>query len=223
MTRSSSTPVFHQSGSPRSGRAVSMSGTVPSAPPFGDGTGPSPLYLVEPEIPEGMTCGEWRRRRQPVPRLGLLAHIGARRRRHRFRGCRREPSPLESLQPIASNGAWGADLGRFERAQQCNRHKGDVKMGRDRRQRRRRAAAIGGAAFAAKKHRDAKEAQRQEEAATAPQAAPAEPGHADRPAAAGGLTPEVMEELKQLGELHEQNVLTDEEFEREKARLLGQG
>ncbi len=96
-------------------------------------------------------------------------------------------------------------------------------MGRDRRQRRRRAAAIGGAAFAAKKHRDAKEAQRQEEAAGAQQAAPADPGHADRPAAAGGLTPEAMEELKQLGELHEQNVLSDEEFEREKARLLGQG
>ena len=30
-----------------------------------------------------------------------------------------------------------------------------------------------------------------------------------------------MQQLKQLGELHEQNVLTDEEFEREKARLLG--
>ena len=42
-----------------------------------------------------------------------------------------------------------------------------------------------------------------------------------QPAAAGGLTPEVMEQLKQLGELHEQNVLSDEEFEREKAKLLG--
>jgi hypothetical protein len=70
----------------------------------------------------------------------------------------------------------------------------------------------------AKKHRDEKEAQQQEEAAAAQQAAPAEPGP---PAAAGGLTPEVMEELKQLGALHEQNVLTDEEFEREKAKLLG--
>ena len=48
------------------------------------------------------------------------------------------------------------------------------------------------------------------------QAAPAEPG------AAGGLTPDVMEQLKQLGALHEQNVLSDEEFEREKAKLLGQ-
>ena len=55
------------------------------------------------------------------------------------------------------------------------------------------------------------------------QAAPADPGHADQPAAAGGLTHEAMEQLKQLGELHEQNVLTDEEFEREKAKLLGHG
>jgi hypothetical protein len=35
------------------------------------------------------------------------------------------------------------------------------------------------------------------------------------------MTPDVMEQLKQLGELHEQNVLSDEEFQREKAKLLG--
>ena len=87
--------------------------------------------------------------------------------------------------------------------------------GRDRRQRRRRAAVVGGAAVAAKKHHDAKQAQ-QEEAAAPQQPAPAQPS------AAAGLTPEVMEQLKQLGELHEQNVLSDEEFEREKAKLLGQ-
>ena len=90
--------------------------------------------------------------------------------------------------------------------------------GRDRRQRRRRAArprVVGGAAVAAKKHHDAKQTQ-QEETATAQQPAPAELS------AARGLTPEVMEQLKQLGELHEQNVLSDEEFEREKAKLLDQ-
>ena len=81
-----------------------------------------------------------------------------------------------------------------------------------RRQRRRRVAVVGGGIAAAKAHHDNKEAQQQEEATAAQQAAP--------PPAAGGLTPEVMEELKQLGELHDQNVLTDEEFEREKARLL---
>jgi Short C-terminal domain len=88
-------------------------------------------------------------------------------------------------------------------------------LGSDRRQRRRRAAAIGGAAVAAKKHHDAKQAEQEQEAASQ-QPAPAEP------AAPGGMTPEVMDQLKQLGELHEQNVLSDEEFEREKAKLLGQ-
>jgi hypothetical protein len=90
-----------------------------------------------------------------------------------------------------------------------------VSMGQDRRQRRRRIAAIGGAVVAAKKHRDANEAQQQE--AAAQQAAPAEPGQAGAP---GGLTAEAMGQLKQLGQLHDQNVLTDEEFEREKAKLL---
>ena len=49
------------------------------------------------------------------------------------------------------------------------------------------------------------------------------PAQAAPPAATGGMTHEAMEELKQLGELHEQGVLTDEEFQREKARLLGSG
>ena len=86
-------------------------------------------------------------------------------------------------------------------------------MGRDRRQRRRRTAALGGAAMAAKKRHDARAAEQQQPAGTE-QAGPGEP------AETGGLSPEAMEQLKQLGELHEQNVLTDEEFEREKAKLL---
>ncbi|MBS1869151.1 MAG: SHOCT domain-containing protein [Actinobacteria bacterium] len=86
-------------------------------------------------------------------------------------------------------------------------------MGQDRRQRRRRAAALGGAAVAAKKHHDAKEAEQQ--AASAGYDEPTQ----DR--AAGSMTPETLDELKQLGELHEQHVLTDEEFESEKAKLLG--
>ncbi len=85
-------------------------------------------------------------------------------------------------------------------------------LGRDRRQRRRRAAVVGGAAIAAKKHHDAKESAQEAEAAPAQQ---------PEPDSAGGLSPEVMEQLKQLGELHEQNVLSDDEFEREKAKLLG--
>ena len=94
-------------------------------------------------------------------------------------------------------------------------------MGRDRRQRRRRAAAVAGMGVAAKKHHDAKQAEEQEAAAAAQPPMAAEPGPAVAPATGGGLTPEGMERLKRLGELHEQNVLTDEEFEREKAKLLG--
>lgn len=111
-------------------------------------------------------------------------------------------------------------LDRIDALQQrrANRPKKGVTMGQDRRQRRRRIAAVGGAAVAAKKHRDA---QQQEAAAAAEPAAPAPPATAVQPGAAGGLTPEAVEQLKQLGELHEQNVLSDEEFAREKAKLLG--
>ena len=73
---------------------------------------------------------------------------------------------------------------------------------------------------AAKHHRDAKQAE-ETAAQTADQPpASAEPAQASPPDS-GGLTPSAIEELKQLGELHEQNVLTDEEFAREKARVLG--
>ena len=96
----------------------------------------------------------------------------------------------------------------------------EEEMGRDRRQRRRRAAVVGGAVVAAKKHKDAKDAQ-QQAAAAQPAASAGPAAQGAQPAAATGLSQESMEELKQLGELHEQNVLTDEEFEREKAKLLG--
>ena len=85
----------------------------------------------------------------------------------------------------------------------------------NRRQRRRRAAVVGGAVVAAKKHKDAKQ---QEQQAEPPQAQPSEP---TQPAESGGLSSEAIAKLKELSALHEQNVLTDEEFEREKAKLLG--
>jgi hypothetical protein len=40
-------------------------------------------------------------------------------------------------------------------------------------------------------------------------------------AAAAGLTPDAMAQLQSLGELHQQGVLTDEEFAAAKAKLLG--
>lgn len=84
--------------------------------------------------------------------------------------------------------------------------------GRDRRQRRRRVAALGAAGIAAKKHHDAKVAGEEE--------ASAEPAGQAGAAPAGGLSEDSIARLKELGKLHEQNVLSDEEFEREKAKLL---
>jgi hypothetical protein len=47
------------------------------------------------------------------------------------------------------------------------------------------------------------------------QAAPPPP-----PPAAGGMSQEKINELTQLGQLHEQGVLTDEEFAAQKAKVL---
>ena len=88
-------------------------------------------------------------------------------------------------------------------------------MGRDRRQRRRRIAALGGAAVAAKKNRDDKLAAEQQ--GSTPEAGPTDPA----PAASGGVTADTTERLRELGQLHEQGVLTDEEFANEKAKVLG--
>ena len=41
------------------------------------------------------------------------------------------------------------------------------------------------------------------------------------PAPAPAAAPDPIEQLRQLGELHQQGVLTDEEFAAEKARVLG--
>lgn len=81
-----------------------------------------------------------------------------------------------------------------------------------------RAAAVGGGTYYAGKRRA--EAQEREtaqeqrisglESQTAPASAPA-----------SGVGDETVERLKQLGQLHEQGVLTDEEFAQQKAKLLG--
>jgi putative oligomerization/nucleic acid binding protein len=88
-------------------------------------------------------------------------------------------------------------------------------LGRDKRQRRRRLAAVGAAGVAAKKHHDKKVAG--EEEASQPQTAPPV-GSAQ---GSGGMSEDSIRRLKELGELHDQNVLSDEEFEIEKSKLLG--
>ena len=45
-------------------------------------------------------------------------------------------------------------------------------------------------------------------------------GYEEQPAAAPPA-PDPIEQLRQLGELHEQGVLTDQEFAAQKAKLLG--
>jgi 4-aminobutyrate aminotransferase-like enzyme len=52
------------------------------------------------------------------------------------------------------------------------------------------------------------------------QAAPVAEPAAPRPAAAAAA-PDYMAELQQLAQLHEQGILTDEEFEAKKKQLLG--
>ena len=88
-----------------------------------------------------------------------------------------------------------------------------------------RAAMVGGTAYYAGKHvqqgreneadQNARieqlEAQQYAAQAPAPAAAPA----------SGGISPATIEQLKQLAELKTSGVLTDQEFEEQKRKLLG--
>jgi hypothetical protein len=75
-----------------------------------------------------------------------------------------------------------------------------------------RAAAVGGGAYAYGKHRERQQAEAQEQAYYAGQqsamaAAPAPPA----PEAPRGISPDDTARLQQLGSLHEQGILTDED------------
>lgn len=69
--------------------------------------------------------------------------------------------------------------------------------------------------MAAKKHRDNKLVAEDED--STPQDEPTD----SAPAAPGEVTADTRERLKELGQLHEQGVLSDEEFASEKAKVLG--
>ena len=81
-----------------------------------------------------------------------------------------------------------------------------------------RTAVIAGTATSVSNRVSRRQANRwaQQEAAYEPQPA-YEPVQQAAPVAAA---PDPIEQLKQLGELHQQGVLTDEEFAAQKARLL---
>ncbi len=86
-----------------------------------------------------------------------------------------------------------------------------------------RAAAIGGGAYAYGKHRERTQQEQQEEAYEQGQqsgAQPAPPPAAPAPAPSG-ITSEDTARLGELGKLHEQGILTDDEFAAEKAKILG--
>lgn len=84
-----------------------------------------------------------------------------------------------------------------------------------------RAAAVGGGAYVAGRHR-AQSQQREadqdarlsglEDRSSMPPAAPA---------ASTGISSDAIDRLTQLGQLHDQGVLTDEEFAAQKAKVLG--
>jgi putative oligomerization/nucleic acid binding protein len=42
-----------------------------------------------------------------------------------------------------------------------------------------------------------------------------------QPPVAGGLSHEAVEQLQSLAQLHDQGILTDQEFEQQKAKILG--
>jgi len=85
-----------------------------------------------------------------------------------------------------------------------------------------RAAAVGGGAYAFGKHRARTQEEAQDQAYHAGQqsATPAAAPPQAEPASAGISSADVSR-LQELGKLHEQGVLTDEEFARQKALIFG--
>jgi len=87
-----------------------------------------------------------------------------------------------------------------------------------------RAAVVGGAAYHAGKRvqegrdadyeRDARMDELEQQQAMQQQAAPAA-------APAGGITDDAIEQIQKLGQLKEQGLITDDEFEAQKRKLLG--
>jgi hypothetical protein len=84
-----------------------------------------------------------------------------------------------------------------------------------------RAAAVGGGAYAYGKHRERAQAEEQEQAYYEGQQSMAQQAPPPEPPGPTGITSDDTARLAELGKLHEQGILTDEEFSREKAKILG--
>jgi 3-keto-L-gulonate-6-phosphate decarboxylase len=78
-----------------------------------------------------------------------------------------------------------------------------------------RAAVVGGVAYhAGKRAQEGRDADEQEQQQAMQQQADA------APAPAGGITDDAIEQIQKLGELKEQGLITDDEFEAQKRKLL---
>ena len=85
-----------------------------------------------------------------------------------------------------------------------------------------RAAAVGGGAYAMGKRNARVQGEQSDRAfEEGQQAAAAAPPVAAAAPTASGITSEDTARLAELGKLHEQGILTDEEFSQEKAKILG--
>jgi hypothetical protein len=80
------------------------------------------------------------------------------------------------------------------------------------------ATAVSGRVARRQEARYATDAPPADEAA--PEAAPPEPVAAEPAPPAGGMSPEAIEQLKQLAALKDQGILTEEEFAAQKAKIL---
>lgn len=77
-----------------------------------------------------------------------------------------------------------------------------------------RAAMVGGAGYyAGKKIQEGREQD-------VPQDAPQDEPQQEAAPSAGGMTDEMIDQLGKLGQLHDQGVLTDDEFAAQKQKLL---
>jgi hypothetical protein len=83
-----------------------------------------------------------------------------------------------------------------------------------------RAAAVGGGAYALGKHRERTQADQEQQAYEAGQQSAMAAAPPPPPA---GLTAESTARLQELGKLHEEGILTDEEFAQQKAVILRGG
>lgn len=83
-----------------------------------------------------------------------------------------------------------------------------------------RAAAVGGGAYAMGKHRARAQEDAEQQAYYAGQQSMAAPPPQAAPQAAGVSSADVSR-LQELGKLREQGILTDDEFARQKALIIG--